>query len=290
MKYYNKEWYDLMQKANYTTGIEAISDKDYTNEDIEELYNNKLNEYIQEEKQSYNQEPDFSVIEQLLNEQEFDSENWLFVDEKTKETLKPSSKEEVIKHLEQEKIQAVEEFNNRKPFNEKKAKKEFAKMYKEMLKCEDTLPSWVYQKVDKRLIALGLLPRSIFNKLQAEENKNKEKFENIINKAQKELDKQNIEIEIQENFHFHDGILKSFKKKDNDIIMTINCPDSFENIIKTVVFKNAEIIEMENVKNRKSIYLYEEIYFTKSSYEVHMMFECNGLKYITLKCEDIEIK
>ena len=44
MKYFNKEWYELIEKAHYTVGIEPIEDKEYTEKDILKLYNKKLKE------------------------------------------------------------------------------------------------------------------------------------------------------------------------------------------------------------------------------------------------------
>ena len=41
MKYFNKEWYELMQKQFMTDGITEILDKDYSNKEIEELYLNE---------------------------------------------------------------------------------------------------------------------------------------------------------------------------------------------------------------------------------------------------------
>ena len=46
MKYYTKEWYELMQKQNYTLGIRKVPDKFYTNEEIQE----DIQKYIFSEK------------------------------------------------------------------------------------------------------------------------------------------------------------------------------------------------------------------------------------------------
>ena len=34
MKYYTKEWYDLMQKQHYTSGMTVVPDKEYTEDEI----------------------------------------------------------------------------------------------------------------------------------------------------------------------------------------------------------------------------------------------------------------
>lgn len=41
MKYFTKEWYELMQHLDYTVGMEPIADKKYSDEEIAALYENK---------------------------------------------------------------------------------------------------------------------------------------------------------------------------------------------------------------------------------------------------------
>jgi len=290
MKYFTKEWYELMQNIHYTEGFETLADKEFTDEDIKILYDKKLNEWINEEKEIYEEKPDYSEFYDSLGNKEFNPTDWLFVDEKKKEVIEPSTKEEVIEHLKFEEKQAIKEYNKRKPFDSKKSEKEFNEFYKSMLVINDMLPKWVYEKVDKRLIALGYLPQNVFNKLKEQEIANKEKYDNIKKEAMNNLYSQNISEEIYANFNFHDGVIKSFKIKDGNYIMKVTHSDFIESYTVTVIFKDANIIEMEDLKFGKSIYLYEEIYKLDNSYEVHIMYECDGLKYLTIRCSNIEFK
>ena len=43
MKFYTKEWYELMQHQNYTSGLKKIPDKVYTDEEIQAFYDKDLN-------------------------------------------------------------------------------------------------------------------------------------------------------------------------------------------------------------------------------------------------------
>lgn len=290
MKYFTKEWYELMQNIHYTEGFEALKDKDFTDEDIKDLYDKKLKEWIEEEKEAYDDKPDYSDFYEILESKEFNPTDWLFVDEKKKQVIEPSSKQEVIEHLKLEEKQAMKEYIKRKPFDENKSEKEFNEFYKSMLVANDMLPKWVYEKVDKRLIALGYLPQKVFNKLKEQEIANKEKYDNIEKEAMNNLYSQNISEEIYANFNFHDEVIKSFKSKDGNYIMKVTHSDFIESYTVTVIFKDANIIEMEDLKFGKSIYLYDEIYKLDDGYEVHIMYEYDGLKYLTIKCSEIEFK
>ena len=42
MKFYTKEWYELMQCQNYTSGLKKIPDKVYTDDDIQAFYDKDL--------------------------------------------------------------------------------------------------------------------------------------------------------------------------------------------------------------------------------------------------------
>ena len=43
MRYYTKEWYELMQKTELTAGLRKVPDKKYTKKDIDALYEKTLN-------------------------------------------------------------------------------------------------------------------------------------------------------------------------------------------------------------------------------------------------------
>ena len=42
MKFYTKEWYELMQRQHYTSGLKKVPDKVYADEDIQAFYDKDL--------------------------------------------------------------------------------------------------------------------------------------------------------------------------------------------------------------------------------------------------------
>lgn len=286
MKYFNKQWYELMQKQFMTDDIKELPDKEYSEEEIEELYNQELKNEIERAREEYNTPPDYSILEELINDEEpFNPENWIIVSDDDETTFVPTSKEEVIENLSKEKEKSLEEFNNRPPFNEKEVIDYFEQSYKIMLKYQNFFPNWVYEKVDIRLIALNLLPKSVLEKLRIEENENYEKFNKIIEESNKDKNKVDVFEGIFSEFNFHDDKITNFEKQENSYVMTI---ENYEGKIIKIVFEDAEIIEYEKLDLKNCFWLYEEVYSQNDTYEVHLMVESDGLKYITLKCKEIK--
>ena len=63
MKYYNKEWFELMQKQDYTSGLTIIPDKDYTDPSTGErlIHNDNLVAGKMEEQDSLEHMPVFTA-------------------------------------------------------------------------------------------------------------------------------------------------------------------------------------------------------------------------------------
>ena len=288
MKYFNKEWYELMQKQFMTDEITQIPDKQYSYEEIEKMYNKELKKEIERACEEYNTAPDYSFLEELIKgKTKFNSEDWIFVDEDTDTVVVPTSKEQVIENISKEKERDLEEFNNRPPFDEKEVIEDFEQTYKINLEDRYGIPKWVYEEVDNRLIALNFLPKSVLKKLKVQEKENKKKFDKIMKEANKVLSKENVPEEIQEKLSLHDARVVEFKKEENNYVMTI---ENYEDEVIQIVFEETEIIELEELNFENCYWLYEEIYKTKNTYEVHIMIDSYGLKYVTLKCKDIKIK
>lgn len=286
MRYFNKEWYELMQKQFMTDGITEILDKEYCDKEIEELYNKELKKEIERAYEDYNTPPDYSFLEELINGDEpFELEDWLIVDEDNDKTIVPTSKEQVIVNISKEKERDLEEFNNRPPFDEKETIENFEQAYKAMIEIKDYYPKWVYDEVDNRLIALNLLPKGVLKKLRAEEKENKKRFDKIMKEARKVLNKQDVPEKIQNQLSLHDDRITAFEKQGNNYVMTI---ENYDDEVIQIVFEEADIIEFEELDFENCYWLYEEIYKENNMYEVHIMVDSNGLKYVTVRCEEIE--
>ena len=57
MKFYTKEWYELMQRQNYTSGLKKIPDKVYTDDDIQAFYDKDLKAEVAHDRKIHNTPP-----------------------------------------------------------------------------------------------------------------------------------------------------------------------------------------------------------------------------------------
>lgn len=53
MKYYTKEWYELMQNLHYVSGMTVVPDKEYTGEEVQAFYDADLAEEIEHDRRIY---------------------------------------------------------------------------------------------------------------------------------------------------------------------------------------------------------------------------------------------
>ena len=95
MRYYTKEWFDLMQRAGQTAGLRKVPDKKYTKKDIDALYEKILRRETAAEKKAYNTAPDLSYLLEILDEHGFNADDWVIHDPETGRPRTPSSIEEV---------------------------------------------------------------------------------------------------------------------------------------------------------------------------------------------------
>lgn len=187
---------------------------------------------------------------------------------------------------------------------------DFEEEYRDALEDPDMdIPKWVRDSVDPRLIALGLLPESVYNKLEAEEAENEKKFDELDAEADRLLDEMEelFPEEYEEISDELDELLAEYVSgvaiEDGNYIMELAIWGEEEDQSKRkVVFKNAEFIENEEPVIHSQIdedgdietdcELADcEVYFENDAFEVHMLLDNaeNGFKYVTLRCDDITI-
>lgn len=299
MKFYTKQWYDLMQKTyDYTQEFECIEDKEYSDKEIEKIYNKELVKYIKEQKEWYNTQPT-NWLEEMGDGWDLDA--IVKINEETDEVIYPKSREEAISWANEEYQEVLEKFNNRPEFNEEEEKEQFKEQFKENFEsfiemAEVDYPKFIFEEVDKRLLALRLMPENTYKKLSEYVNKHKKEFDKIEDEAYKVLKNQNIDTKILDKFiRLHDGLIKKLYKKDNDIYMTVE-KDETGNENVDFKFTNAKFIENEAedlLENEEDycVWLYDELYKNNEKYELHIMVggsTMNDLRYITIECEDIK--
>ncbi len=167
-------------------------------------------------------------------------------------------------------------------------------------------PEWLCKEVDKRLLALNLIPQSAYKRLKEEEKANKRAIDKLEKEAERVLKSQDIPEEITSNFRFHDADILALKRVRSDVEMYLNrdgMQPEGETPYTKITFKNVSMLERERglvfrkkTKNDGMIgsncqFLYHELYRTEEGYEVHMMlWTSKALRYVTIKSGDIEIE
>lgn len=275
MRFYTKDYYTLMMALGVTDLYEPVIDKEYTDEEIAELYQKALDKYIEEERASYDEPPELV----------FDDDD----------------DPEYVEMLRQE----IEEYENREPFDEEEAKIDFEEMYRDNLEEPDEdLPEWVRESVDPRLPAMYVLPEKIYKKLADEDEANEAKFEELDEVVEDALEdmRDDLPEEFEELLDTLEELecasVLSADVSDGEIELKLEgWDDEGEEVIYTFRFDEAEIIENEglDVNSGKDEdgdtesdceLLYSEVYIEEGRPEVHMMFDNNGLKYLTFICAE----
>ena len=278
MRFYTKEYYTLMMNLGMTDMYEPIIEKDYTDDEIDELYQKALDKYIEEERASYDEPP------------------VLFVDE--------DGNAEDLEDFEAE----VEEFENREPFDEKEAAEEFEELYKDNLEEPDEdLPEWVKETVDPRILAMYFMPEKIYRKLAEEDKANEEKFEALDEKADEALE--DMRGDLPEEYEELMDLLEELENAyvieaaigSGEIELKLEgWDDEGEEAVFKLRFDEAEVLENEGIEAHSEKdedgdiesdceLLYSEIYVEDGRPEFHMFFDNNGLKYLTFRCAEAHV-
>lgn len=93
MRFYTKEWYELMQHQDDLSGIQKIPDRNYSEQDIKAFYQQDLETEVAQERERYNTPPIWDWQEELLDPERFSPENFLFEEEGTGALFHPQTPE-----------------------------------------------------------------------------------------------------------------------------------------------------------------------------------------------------
>jgi len=308
MKFYTKEWYELMQRQNYTSGSKKIPDKVYTDEDIQAFYEKDLKAEVARDRRIYNTPPGpYDWEYALLQPDRFTPKTFLFEKEETGELFHPETPEIARHYLEQDRRQAQERFDARPPFDPTETIACFRDCYRGMLRYGFLhFPHWVRESVDPRLLALNRIPESAYKRLKKEEQANRRAFEKICAKATAVLEQQDIPEEIRKRFCFHDACVLAIRKVRSDVALYLRkdggWPGDATPYIR-IVFENVRQIDREKGFSLRPkpdadgdlrtncTYLYDELYHDESGYEVHMLFWTpKALRNLTICSENIRFE
>ena len=321
MRYHTKEYYRLLMALGRADCYEPVIDKDtYTEEDIAELYQRAQDRYVEEERADYDAPPDPMIDDEDL--EEFDPEDFTFYapglfDDADPDDLtprRPADREELMKLCEKMYALAVEEYENRMPFDEEEAKADFEEMYRDNLREPDEdLPDWVREAVDPRIIAMEFLPEKIYMKLLAEDEANERSFDALDEAADEACEARMEELppeyrdftevleDLEDSIVISLGMEKGmFSSEEDDAwleILMVGWNDEGKEVPRILKFMKPEFMEDEGIEvnaredeygdsDSDCEFLYGELYLEGGSPEFHMLFDNNGLKYLTFRCEE----
>ena len=329
MRVYTKEWHELSDYLTSVDMFEPIEDGDYSDEDIEKLHQKALENYLKEERELYDEPPYFDLKEWKEDnpKEDFDPEDYLIADitEDGEEVnfRNPESYEELLEYTKREYEHEIKEYEEREPFNEKEETELFEEMYNDSLgEPDEDIPAWVRETVDPRLIALGLLPKSIYKNLEEEKESKQKRFDELDEIADRVLEEYEDEESSEEYEDFEEklsdmqsGYVLSAGKVGSSYEIEIvdwdyeddDCEEDDEDdeseypqVRRVFTFSNAGIIEDEglvfesetdedgDVLTNCELMDYE-LYEDNGRYEAHMLFDNSehGLKYLTLSCDGL---
>lgn len=314
MRYYTKEWYTLMSSLGAADMFEPVIDKAYSDEEIENLYQEMLEKYVQEEHDMYDEPPVMEMFEEDDPEEEFDPEDYLIGDfdgEGNEINLRnPESLEELKEYQRKELQMALAEYESREPFDEEEAREDFEEMYRDSLEEPDEdIPQWVLDSVDRRLIAMGVLPEKTYIRLVKEEAAREEQFDKLDEAADDALEQAYDDLpeefrEIADELDEVDGeYVAEVRMENGDLEIVFSAWDDEGDPIRiTLDLSSAEILEDEGLEITAEVdedgdlmsdcsLENHELYYEDGKAELHMLFdnEEHGLKYMTVRCVDIGI-
>ena len=314
MRYYTKEWYKAMMSFGNADMFEPVIDKEYSDEEIEDLYQDMMEKYVQNERDMY-EEPPFFVMDEddEFDPEDFDPEDFIIaeIDEDGNEInmRHPESIDELKEFHRNEMAAALDEYENREPFDEEEAREEFEENYNDYLEEPDEdIPEWIRDSVDPRLIAMGVLPEKVYRKLVAEEEEMEARFDELDAAAEDALEEAygnypDEYINLPDDLDEIDGdsvILAEMKNGDYIFTFT-GWDEDGEDVIRTLTLESAEIIEDEGLFIEVGVdedgdmesncdLENHELYYENGKWEIHLMFDNDDeLKYFTASASDIYI-
>ncbi len=304
MKYYTKEWYGLAQRQYGPSGLRKVPDKEYSHREIREFYEKALAEEVERDRAIYDTPPSFGWAEKLLAQDTFDPENFLFEEANTGRLYHPKTPAEARAFLEAEKKEQEARFASRPPFDPAETVECFRQCWRMGLRHGASgFPDWVGETVDRRLLALGMLPERAYERLDKEAAECREEFRRIEEAAEKELGSQELPEGLRESICFHDAYVLSLERTGQDArlllrkdggwpggtpyarIRFLGVNEIFRE--KGLVFRK-KTVDGETLSNCQ--YLYDELYRTAEGYALHMLlWTQKALRYLTVHCRDIQV-
>lgn len=292
MRFYTKEWSSLMDSLGVVDMFRPVIDKEYTDEEIEDLFYESMERYVEEEREMYD-EPPFIIADEFDDDDDDDDDE------------EGGNDGAVLIDF----SSLVDEYENREPFDEDEAREEFRENYEDELEEPDEdIPAWIRESVDPRLIAMGVLPEGAYKRLMAEEEELQKRFDELDEAADEAYEKMCADLPdeysgISDDLDEMEGeFLIGKEHKDDELILTFaGWDDEGDPVKRTATFESVKIIEDEGLEINAELdedgeYTsdcdldYHELYYENGRFEVHMLFDDGNKKYLTFSCDSITIE
>ena len=300
MKYLTKEWFETLQSrgAQYGKRVHAGA-KIFDEKLYERLYKRQERKFVKEQREVYDIDPRFLLetmssamipLDKALSGEEISEEDFEFYEMPEKEKARI--------------LQAIEDYDNRLPFDAEETKKLFAQTQQTQIKAyESSLPEEILDKIaDLRVFTLGYCSAEVMKSLKKFEGDAEKRLRRIESAALKALKAENLPEETVDKISFHDCVVTETVRENQDLILKFDTKGGFSSFDK-MILRNAEIVLSEEtlVGGR---WLCEELYGAENGYELHVMFEGKnffeimekggdlkeGLFYFTVVCSDIIVE
>ena len=275
-----------MDRLGTVDMFRPVIDKEYTDEEMEALYYESMERYVEEEREMYD-EPPFIISDGFDDDDDDDDDEEIVID---------------IGEL-------IDEYENREPFDEEEARSEFEENYRDSLEEPDEdVPEWIRSSVDPRMIAMGVLPEGVYKKLMAEEAELQKRFDELDEAADEAYEQMYADMPdeytgILDDLDELDGeYLISYEHKDDELVLVFAGWDEEGDPVKwTATFDDVQMIEDEGLVIKAELdedgeyesscdLDYHELYYENDRFEVHMMFDDGSLKYLTFSCDSITLE
>lgn len=305
MRYFTEEYFKLFV---HHMNVRRVADKKYSNKEIETLKKRQLNRLIRKAEIAHDIPPTkFDIYKYTQGPDGLKAEDFLYTDPETYETVIPSSLEEFDRIFEQKYRKECKEFESRPPFSPKRTVERFEEQC--ALRRDKNfarLPEWVYDSVDIRLIELGYLPASAYDRLKDEDREREKRRRQIERAARNDPQLEGVPKELKKEFGFHDGDVLYLKETNDDLEMLIH--EDFPREGHTtphikIKFFGGRIFERDEHLNFDFVdftladgtkcksfcqWMDEELYKTDEGNEAHMIFATpDGYACLTIACRDI---
>ncbi len=217
MYYFTKEYANKKKYLGCLEDYTPIEDKDYDEEMIRNLYREKLQERIEKAKKDFN-----TPIQMMKTREEviktYNEKDYPKYDLASKRAVGYQTLDEVLKAYDYQKQKQELLFASRGEFDPKKIEKIFLEQYEDR-KRENffSLPFQFRKKVNPSLLALYLIPKSVYDEIKEYRNQCEDFIQKTKSEYEKDFDK------IKEKFSFEE--LDLMKKNFTPIVGLISRED-----------------------------------------------------------------